>query len=103
MFRFTIRELVQLTLVVVLGLGWWLDRRRLVGPLAKLAEYQLGEQRELGRQKDEKRLQDLLWKRQSATAINEYGAPAPKPLKERPRLTPAEWEEIEQLSAKLGK
>ena len=27
MFRFTIRELVLLTLVVAMGVGWWLDRR----------------------------------------------------------------------------
>ena len=27
MFRFTIRELVLLTLVVALGMGWWLDHR----------------------------------------------------------------------------
>ena len=29
MFRFTIRELVLLTLVVGLALGWWIDRARL--------------------------------------------------------------------------
>jgi hypothetical protein len=29
MFRFTIRELVLLTLVVALGVEWWLDHRRL--------------------------------------------------------------------------
>jgi len=29
MFRFTIRELVLLTLVVALGVGWWLDHRGL--------------------------------------------------------------------------
>ena len=28
MFRFSIRELMLVTLVVGLGLGWWLDRRR---------------------------------------------------------------------------
>jgi hypothetical protein len=27
MFRFTIRELVLLTLVVALGVGWWIERR----------------------------------------------------------------------------
>jgi len=26
MFRFTIRELVLLTLVVALGVGWWIGR-----------------------------------------------------------------------------
>jgi len=34
MFRFTIRELVLLTLVVALGVGWWLDRSRLAVPYA---------------------------------------------------------------------
>jgi hypothetical protein len=28
MFRFTIRELVLLTLVVAMGVGWWVERRR---------------------------------------------------------------------------
>src|SRR5262245_48536573 len=46
MFRFTIRELVLLTLVVAMGVGWWMDRRRLAAPLARLAEYQIAEQRE---------------------------------------------------------
>jgi hypothetical protein len=31
-FRFTIREIVLLTLVVGLALGWWIDHRRLSGP-----------------------------------------------------------------------
>ncbi len=30
MFRFTIRELVLVTLIVATGLGWWLDRKNLV-------------------------------------------------------------------------
>jgi hypothetical protein len=29
MFRFTIRELVLLTLIVAMGVGWWLDHRTL--------------------------------------------------------------------------
>ena len=29
MFRFTIRELVLLTLVVAMGIGWWVERQRL--------------------------------------------------------------------------
>lgn len=29
MFRFTIRELVLLTLVVAMGVAWWLDQTRL--------------------------------------------------------------------------
>jgi len=30
MFRFTIRELVLLTLVVAMGVAWWIDRTRQV-------------------------------------------------------------------------
>jgi hypothetical protein len=33
MFRFTIRELVLLTLVVAMGVGWWLDRSRMAEAL----------------------------------------------------------------------
>jgi len=33
MFRFTIRELVLLTLVVAMGVAWWLDRSRLAEAL----------------------------------------------------------------------
>ena len=29
MFRFSIRELMLVTLVVAMGVGWWLDRNRL--------------------------------------------------------------------------
>lgn len=34
MLRFTIRELVLLTLVVAMGVGWWLDRSQLAIPFA---------------------------------------------------------------------
>jgi hypothetical protein len=30
MFRFTIRELVLLTVIVAMGVGWWVDRSALV-------------------------------------------------------------------------
>jgi hypothetical protein len=36
MFRFTIRELVLLTLVVAMGVGWWVDRSRLATANASL-------------------------------------------------------------------
>ena len=36
MFRFTIRELVLLTLVVAMGVGWWLDRRALTDQMARI-------------------------------------------------------------------
>jgi hypothetical protein len=38
MFRFTIRELVLLTLVVAIGVGWWLDRHSSRQAQAKLQE-----------------------------------------------------------------
>ena len=36
MFRFTIRELVLLTLVVAMGVAWWVDRRRLAQQVSTL-------------------------------------------------------------------
>ena len=36
MFRFTIRELVLLTLVVAMGVGWWMDRSQLERQIRKL-------------------------------------------------------------------
>jgi len=80
MFRFTIRELVLLTLVMALGVGWWLDRRRLALPLAKLAEYERVERYEQGKLASQKRLLDEVQRLLSDKAIREYGAPAPKPL-----------------------
>jgi hypothetical protein len=29
MFRFTIRDVLWLTVVVALGIGWWIDHRRM--------------------------------------------------------------------------
>src|SRR5688572_13772409 len=39
MFRFTIRELVLLTLVVAMGVGWWIDRRLITRQQQKQKEY----------------------------------------------------------------
>jgi len=36
MFRFTIRELVLLTLVVAMGVAWWLDRSQMERQIRKL-------------------------------------------------------------------
>ena len=38
MLRFTIRELVLLTLVAALALGWWIDRSRLTVQNSALIE-----------------------------------------------------------------
>jgi hypothetical protein len=37
MFRFSIRELLLLTLVFALVAGWWIDRRTLLGRVAESA------------------------------------------------------------------
>jgi hypothetical protein len=56
MFRFTIRELALLTLVVGLGVGWWIDRSRLAKTAAKweakavfVANAMLGTEYEVGK------------------------------------------------------
>jgi hypothetical protein len=36
--RFTIRDLLWLTLVIGMGIGWWIDRQQLVETNQKLAE-----------------------------------------------------------------
>jgi hypothetical protein len=46
MFRFTIRELVLLTLVVAMGVAWWLDRRNVAGQLKRLAAYEQAGEKE---------------------------------------------------------
>ena len=33
--RFTIREILLITLIVALGLGWWVDHRRIAGVVEK--------------------------------------------------------------------
>lgn len=38
MFRFTIRELVLVTIVVAMGLSWWLDRASLAAAKAEAVE-----------------------------------------------------------------
>jgi hypothetical protein len=38
MFRFTIRELVLVTLVAAMGVAWWLDRTRLVVSFAEVEQ-----------------------------------------------------------------
>lgn len=38
MFRFTIRDMLWVTVVVALGVGWWVDRSRLSNQLEKYKE-----------------------------------------------------------------
>ena len=39
MFRFTIRELLLLTVIVALGVGWWLRERQFKSEVAKALEW----------------------------------------------------------------
>jgi len=41
MFRFTICELVLLTLVVAMGVGWWIDHREQVRQRKELTDWML--------------------------------------------------------------
>ncbi len=59
MLRFTIRELVLLTLVAALGIAWWLDHARMANEMAKwrdiagaLCHVMQGQQYEIGRRDD---------------------------------------------------
>ena len=38
--RFTIRDLLWLTVVVALGVAWWLDRSRLASEAARAGQWQ---------------------------------------------------------------
>lgn len=40
MFRFTIREMFLLLVIVALGLGWWVDHRRMSTELASAKKWQ---------------------------------------------------------------
>lgn len=100
MFKFTIRDLVLLTLVAALGIGWWADRRRLDAPLAKLAEYERAEEISLKRKQDEKRLKDLEWK---LSSLRSYKNGAPWPPGERPTITNQEIDEMIELQERLSR
>jgi hypothetical protein len=52
MFRFTIRELVLLTLVVAFGVGWWLDRRGLAIHYADYERLKADERKALAERKE---------------------------------------------------
>ena len=41
-FRFTIRDLLWLTVVVALAVGWWLDNSRLKHQLEAISPYNSG-------------------------------------------------------------
>jgi hypothetical protein len=101
MFRFTIRDVLWLTVVVALGLGWWADRARLDAPLAKLAEYERAGQIALKRKQDGKRLRDLQWKLSSFQSVRKNGAPWP--AGEKPTFTGKEMEEMMELSERLAR
>jgi len=99
MLRFTIRELVLLTLVVALVVGWWLDRGRMAIPATDYMRLKADEAVRLKQRAEffnalknahpnnslfetasEKQERDDLLRLLSDKAIREYSAPAPKPL-----------------------
>jgi len=99
MFRFTIRELVLLTVIVAMVVGWWVDRRRLDVPLSKMAKYEQEERIALKRKQDEKRLRDLQWKLSSYQSVRNG---APWPAGEKPTFNGKEMEEMFELRARLA-
>ena len=70
MFRFTIRDLLWLTVVVAMGLGWWFDREMLW-----LRAYGLSLELEVA-QRD---LED--WKAAHSALMPKPEAPSPNPAK----------------------
>ena len=86
MFRFTIREIVLLTVIVALLLGWWLDHRQLAAPLAdyrsrdKWAQEMAEQQQAMdeARAALEYATRDTRWERIKAESVRQ-GAPVPKP------------------------
>ena len=85
MFRFTIREIVLLTLIVALALGWWLDHRQMAAPLAeyrtrdKWAQEMAEQQRAMDEAKSALELatRDIRWERIKAESV-QLGAPVPR-------------------------
>ena len=45
MFRFTIREMLLLTLSVAIAVGWWINRRQLQSELREAARYKTSAER----------------------------------------------------------
>ena len=94
MFRFTIRELVLVTLVVAMGVGWWLDHRSSRQAQAKLQEQidslngksswlttreaaNIFTKQELKRRLEIQRRQELLSKRSLEEAQRQTASPLP--------------------------
>jgi hypothetical protein len=50
MFRFTIRELVLLTIIVAMGVGWWIDRGIYLSQAGNLASDNVARSAEVAKQ-----------------------------------------------------
>ena len=55
MFRFTIRELALVTIIVAMGVAWWLDRRVLAAKLDNVVKDSLSMSLELMEERDKAR------------------------------------------------
>ena len=87
MFRFTIREIVFLTLIVALALGWWLDHRQMAVPLKEYRVLRESWELENARQKQaldaaetalKEAAEDFRYERVKAESAR-LGAPVPTP------------------------
>ena len=58
MFRFTIRDMLWLTVIVALLLGWWLERARSQGQARRIERLE-GEVQQVGEAILQKRLEDM--------------------------------------------
>jgi hypothetical protein len=89
MFRISIRDLLWLTVVVALGVGWWNDRRKLIGAHWVTARQLAVEQGWKGRAQA---LADALRKEGYTVEVTESGSAVyPPPISSAPApKTPSE-------------
>ena len=87
MFRFTIRDVLLVMVIVGLAIGWGIDRMRVAASLERLEEYDLG-----------KRLVELR-RKQDAARNADNGIPWP--VTYTPTLTEAELDEMNAIERRL--
>jgi hypothetical protein len=87
MFRFTIRDVLLVMVIVGLAVGWGIDRTRVAASLERLEEYDLG-----------KRLIELKNKREAAKNADKG---RPWPVGYAPTFTNAEFDEMVAIERRL--
>src|SRR5688500_6625080 len=80
--KFTIRDLLLLTVIVALAVGWWIDRNLLLAASQRLQQQSVAALRErdcaVADQRHACRMCELLRKRQALETPSHPSAPAPK-------------------------